>query len=435
MASTDWRVLLGPIVTLATVSAIVLLDRYVVVVPNPSAITFIAVVFSAYIGGITPGLISAAISLGFAAVYLSTPGLLFEYRPENLARLYVLVVATPAIACMVGALRVRAKKAMQREHEARLVIDASNRDLNALRASLDHIDYGIVLLDKELRAQFINQTFRRIWRLPDEFAERKPDFVALMYHGRDTRAYAVKLEDLDEYVAELTAMVRSGDECPVDLRLASGEVICMRSKVLPNGGRMLTYANVTARVSHADALELLATIDGLTGLYNRRHFLKLAEGEWDRFQRYGRPLSLLVLDVDLFKTINDRYGHDVGDRVLAQIGDAWRDNKRSSDIVARVGGEEFALLLPETNVEDACTVAERLRHAAAERTLAVNGTTIAVTISAGVSEATRELSGVPELLKRADRALYRAKRMGRNRICVFDEVEDAAAPPRSASAA
>jgi PAS domain-containing protein len=245
----DWRLLLGPLVTLATAGAILFLDRYVVVVPNPGAITFIAVVFSAYVGGVGPGLVSAVISLAFAAIYFSTSGLLFEYRPDNLARLYVLVLATPAIALMVGALQGRAGKALQREREAHAVIEASVRNLTALRASLDHIDYGIVLLDRELRAQFINRAFRSMWRLPDELADRKPAFVALMYHGRDSRTYAVKADELDDYVAERTALVRAGDERPIDIRLANGEIVRMRCKVLPDGGRMLTYAKVTAHAS------------------------------------------------------------------------------------------------------------------------------------------------------------------------------------------
>src|ERR1700722_17744090 len=102
-------------------------------------------------------------------------------------------------------------------------------------------------------------------------------------------------------------------------------------------------------------------MDGLTSLFNRRHFEELARAEWARFQRYGRPLSLLVIDVDKFKSINDRFGHEAGDLVLKAIADDCNAIRRETDIAARLGGEEFVLLLPETNEAAAAMVAERLR--------------------------------------------------------------------------
>ena len=251
MANSNWRAVLGPVVTVTTVIGIYVCDRYLFTVPNPGAISFLAVVFAAYIGGVTPGLVSAAISVAYAAVHFSLPGQLWQYSPDNLARLYVLAAATPVIALMVGVLQARARAALAREQAERVKVEAANGELLALRSALDHVDYGIVLLDREMRAQFINRAFRDMWRLPDEVADRKPAFVGLMYHGRDTKAYAVRAGEMDAYVAERTALIRAGDERPVDIRLANGEVVCLRCKVLPEGGRMLTYANVTARV-HPD---------------------------------------------------------------------------------------------------------------------------------------------------------------------------------------
>jgi diguanylate cyclase (GGDEF)-like protein len=435
MANSNWRVVLGPLVTVATVIGIYVCDRYLFTVPNPGAISFLPVVFAAYIGGITPGLISAAISIGYAAVHFSLPGQLGQYSPDNLVRLYVVAATTPIIALMAGVLQARTKAALAREHAARVNVEAVNGELLALRSALDHVDYGIVLLDREMRAQFINRAFRDMWRLPDEVADRKPAFVGLMYHGRDTKAYAVRAGEMDAYVAERTALIRAGDERPVDIRLANGEVLCLRCKVLPEGGRMLTYANVTARVHHAEELEDLATHDALTGLYNRRQFLVLAESEWDRFRRYGRPLSLLVLDIDHFKAVNDRYGHDVGDRAIGHVGDVCQSAKRASDVVARIGGEEFALLLPETSLADACTLAERLRQSVSQRTFSGNGHSLYVAISIGASEACPDMTGIADLMRRADAALYEAKRAGRNRVAVYDPTCPPVALLKSATAA
>jgi diguanylate cyclase (GGDEF)-like protein len=161
--------------------------------------------------------------------------------------------------------------------------------------------------------------------------------------------------------------------------------------------------------------ERLATMDGLTGLFNRRHFDVLARAEWARFQRYGRPLSLLVIDVDKFKAINDRFGHDAGDLVLKAVADDCNSMKRETDIIGRLGGEEFALLLPETNLAAAEIVAERLRMRVECHLLVFPGDDTRLTVSIGVG-AGLGMSSFDVMLKRADEAMYEAKRSGRNRV-------------------
>jgi diguanylate cyclase (GGDEF)-like protein len=166
----------------------------------------------------------------------------------------------------------------------------------------------------------------------------------------------------------------------------------------------------------ADELRKIAAVDGMTGLFNRRHFDALAAAEWERSRRYRRPLSVLMVDIDSFKSINDRFGHHVGDRVIVQIANACRDHRRQSDLVARLGGEEFALLLPETDLEAAVIVAERLRDVISRHVLALPDDNIAVTVSIGVSTASVE-NTLGDMLNEADGALYEAKGSGRNRVC------------------
>ena len=181
-------------------------------------------------------------------------------------------------------------------------------------------------------------------------------------------------------------------------------------------------AAVTERgdaVQHAAALQTLATIDGLTGLFNRRHFLAVAEAEWNRFLRYHRPVSMLMIDVDHFKSINDRHGHDVGDRVLARVAAICQEHVRASDILGRLGGEEFGLLLPETPETDAAILAERLRLSIGAMCLDAPDGKVTATVSIGISQA-REGADTAVLLKQADVALYEAKRSGRNRVWLYD---------------
>jgi diguanylate cyclase (GGDEF)-like protein len=292
-------------------------------------------------------------------------------------------------------------------------------ELAALRAIVDDLDHGVVVLDKERQVRFVNRAFRRFWRVPDEIAESRQSFLKLMYHGRGTKAYAVSADKLGDYVEKQLALIRIGDDRAFSIRLADGAVIQFRCKALPDGGRLLTYGNVSELTKQADEIERLACVDGLTGLNNRRHFLALAQGEWSRFRRYGRPLALLMIDIDFFKSVNDQYGHDAGDEVLKAVTETLQKHKRSSDIGGRLGGEEFVLLLPEATLDSAVLAAERLRRVVAERAIPAAGTRLSVTISVGASASDPAMSGFDELSKQADVALYEAKRSGRNRVCRF----------------
>lgn len=157
----------------------------------------------------------------------------------------------------------------------------------------------------------------------------------------------------------------------------------------------------------------LARRDALTGVYNRRYFLELAVREFQRSERYGLPLSLILLDVDNFKQINDTYGHAVGDEVLVNLAEILRSSLRGFDTLARYGGEEFVIMLPETSLVGAGNVAERIRRSV-ERAPA--DFFAELTISAGVSELKQDTAGLDDLLGQADRALYQAKEGGRNLV-------------------
>jgi diguanylate cyclase (GGDEF)-like protein len=164
-------------------------------------------------------------------------------------------------------------------------------------------------------------------------------------------------------------------------------------------------------------LEGLATVDQLTGLYNSRMYRSILSAEITRAQRHGRPLSLLLLDIDRFKRINDEYGHNAGDRVLEQLGLLLRESVRSENSVCRCGGEEFAIIVPELGMEAASSAAERVREIVEQADFDIGkDRRIKITVSIGVA-AFPELAGsLGELIKAADIALYAAKEGGRNRV-------------------
>jgi diguanylate cyclase (GGDEF)-like protein len=163
-----------------------------------------------------------------------------------------------------------------------------------------------------------------------------------------------------------------------------------------------------------------ALVDSLTGLANRRAFLNDADALAERRAKGGEPLAVLLADLDRFKTINDRFGHAIGDRVLRVFADTISRTLRAQDVGGRLGGEEFAILLPKTNAADAARVAERIRRSFAEVAKTVGMHAVASTVSIGVATTSAPTATVADLLAVADRALYRAKAEGRDRVVVID---------------
>jgi diguanylate cyclase (GGDEF)-like protein len=220
-------------------------------------------------------------------------------------------------------------------------------------------------------------------------------------------------------------VVLEHSDVPVDPSLYSLPVAMRRALVLGNtlscGVVMLIMATLTERAAARNerTLQALASTDVLTGLANRRQFENLLLAEVSRLSRAGGVLSLAVLDVDHFKQVNDTFGHSGGDQALVHVAQIVQAQLRSHDTLARIGGEEFAVLLPETDLRAACAVAERFRAALARQGFALNGKERTVTISVGVVDI-HPGSDPDRGLQRADEALYRAKAEGRNRVCLAE---------------
>jgi diguanylate cyclase (GGDEF)-like protein len=165
-----------------------------------------------------------------------------------------------------------------------------------------------------------------------------------------------------------------------------------------------------------DELHRLSTTDSMTGALNRRRFEELAELERRRAQRNGFPLSILILDIDHFKSVNDRFGHHTGDAAIRMLANVSLATLRPADLFSRWGGEEFVVAMPETNAAGVKKAAERLREMIAAARFEAAGKTHSVTVSIGVTTMLREELSIAHAIGRADRALYRAKQAGRNRV-------------------
>jgi len=294
-----------------------------------------------------------------------------------------------------------------------LSIEDSDEDFSVIQSVLESIE-GIRLS----RAKTLKDGLRLV-------SDLSPDLILLdyLFPGGDGFDFirATKVENKDIPLVILTGQ---GDEMVASRLIQEGaddyltksrfdrESItrCFRN-VMEKGKLKREIRTAQRKISE------MATLDELTGLYNRRFFMEALERERARSERHQKPLSLCIMDLDFFKRVNDDLGHSAGDRVLANMGTVIRKWSRQTDIPCRYGGEEFAVILPETDLEGARIACERLRKTVAENRVQWRTGPIGITISIGV---TQQKPGVKDslrkLIDRADEALYRAKEEGRNRV-------------------
>jgi diguanylate cyclase (GGDEF)-like protein len=291
---------------------------------------------------------------------------------------------------------------------------------SVLTSALDGIRYGIVLLDKDFEARFINRAYYRMFALPPPPSGDTYHLSDLIAHARTSGVYDTAGRAMDDYVRERLALIREGTRSAMQFRVSDGRILNFEAKILPDGGRMITFDDVTGLVQAADKLRVLATVDDLTKLLNRRHFLDSLKNEFSRAQRHGRPLSVLMIDADDFKQVNDRHGHAAGDDVLRAMAERCLGVVRKGDIAGRLGGEEFAIALADTDMPDALQTAERLCRGVAGEPFTVDGDRLHVTVSIGVAARRKQHNDPGDLLRFADRALYAAKANGRN--CVVADI-------------
>jgi diguanylate cyclase (GGDEF)-like protein len=272
---------------------------------------------------------------------------------------------------------------------------------------------GAIILDKENRVIDINRKGRLIF----------PDVTS--------KKFGLDIMELLPGASEIGDLLVSLDRKSVEMRIPSGrDMQIFRIRLTPIVNRkgremakILLLHEITEEVRMTEKLQALATTDDLTGAFNRRHFFFLGRNEIARAGRYEHPISVIIIDLDHFKRVNDTWGHEAGDNVLRAASRAFRSVLRNTDYFARYGGEEFAVILPETPIEEAKAVAERLRAKIGEQTIPVSAEErIRITASLGVAGMDRigkmTLDG---LIRAADRSLYAAKAAGRDCVCIFGE--------------
>lgn len=232
----------------------------------------------------------------------------------------------------------------------------------------------------------------------------------------------IRRAELPHYVYTIFLTVRSGSADMVK-GLEAGADDFLKKPV--DRGELLARMRAGTRVLELEGrLSLLARLDPLTGLLSQRSFYEQANKEWSRATRHLFPISCVMIDIDFFKRINDLYGHAVGDEVIRRVARTLQESCRSSDIISRFGGEEFCVLLPETNEEDAAYWADRVRERIAEQRIPVEEVELNITVSMGVAQRQADTATVAALAERADQALLVAKSSGRHRVVSYRSLTD-----------
>ncbi len=353
----------------------------------------------------------------------------------------------------------------------------------ALAAAWDVVDIGIVLLDDELKVSAVNQSLMAMANPSPALLGSRPAFRDLVDQAVADDLYDMPPESLPVFLKALDKELRLGSGKRRRIKLKDGRRLVFRCAVLPGGGRILTYVDITPELRQEAAevmertfaegrfnsetmetqasylatlaedvaesaqrseisrqllereiderrqietkLRILATIDGLTGALNRSETMATARRAFQDAVQFDRDLTLVMVDVDFFKSVNDHYGHAGGNHALRHLAGTLRDGIRESDFIGRLGGEEFLIGLLDMPPVAAVAFVDRLRRRIADRKLPFGQHMIELTVSMGAASLRSTDTSVEPVIIRADAALYRAKTGGRNRVELAAQTEAA----------
>lgn len=274
--------------------------------------------------------------------------------------------------------------------------------------------FGVYLIDRDGRIRSWNQGAANITGLREVDVVGQP-FASLFPEAQVREGAPQKMLEF------VRANRHSREEQRRRSRIGEFTAQCTLDAVRSETGELLGFVEVFMDISEQkqreERLYQRATRDALTGAYNRGHFTETATQELERARRFSEPLSVAILDIDHFKKINDSYGHDIGDKAIIALVRVCQEHIRKIDVLGRIGGEEFALLMPRANKEPAVEQLQRLRRRISEQRVPIgNGREISFTASLGVASLRSTTRDLAELMRNADTALYKAKREGRNRV-------------------
>lgn len=298
--------------------------------------------------------------------------------------------------------------------EMRQLLNRANAAERRFIDAMESLPNGFVLYDKDDRLVICNERYREIYAESAKYIVPGASFEEIIRNGVENGQYPDAIGNEEAWIAERLEMHQNPGE-PIEQHLPGDTWLRVQERRTSEGGLVGFRFDITELKRQERELIRLAWTDSLTDAMNRHRFMDLAGKEIERTKRRNGQLSLLLLDADHFKQINDKYGHAAGDAILKGLVERWTRSLRSHDLIGRIGGEEFSILLPEANAANAIRTANRLRKEIAEVPFAFEGQLLRVTVSIGVATLAAG-EDLPSLMQRADRALYRAKEAGRDEV-------------------
>jgi diguanylate cyclase (GGDEF)-like protein len=292
----------------------------------------------------------------------------------------------------------------------------SRKDEQLLRTVLNNMSQGVLMFDSETRLIFCNNRYIELYELSPEIVKPGCLLRDLLRHRAELGTFS---GDADEYVARLSAGIAEGKTFSQIVNLPDGRAFSVVNKPIMGGGWLATHEDVTERQRSEERIAHMARHDALTDLPNRVLLLEQLNHEIKRVKR-GECLAVLCLDLDQFKSVNDALGHHIGDELLKLVGERLRGCTRELDIVARMGGDEFAIIMTQMDqATDAAALSKRIRDSVI-RPYQIEGHQIVTDLSIGISVAPMDAVDSHELLRNADMALYDAKADGRGTFRFFE---------------
>jgi diguanylate cyclase (GGDEF)-like protein len=342
------------------------------------------------------------------------------------------MLATPVTdANVIGAVIKSASDKLRQQSEALVAakktleqrVEDRTRELAAksalLETTLANMDQGLTVIDADGFIRIFNSQAAELINLPVDYLATQPNI-------RDTIAFQTERGDFREVPDDVNLLIARhtlvpGQTLVNERENSDGRVMEVRTVPLNDGGLVRTYTDVTLRKHAERHLQYLARHDSLTGLPNRLYFRERMEQAIAYQRRHNLPFSILLIDIDHFKSINDLHGHAVGDALLMQVSDRLKSTLRMEDTVARLGGDEFAIL--QTGGGDGKGSAGLARRliAVASTTYSIDNLNLEASISIGVATCPQHGCSSDEIMRKADTALYQAKRSGRDRFCQYED--------------
>jgi len=295
--------------------------------------------------------------------------------------------------------------------------------LNEFTAVLETINYGVLFMDSNLKARIMNRAYQVMWGIPDDLVNSRPTLPDLIHFNLLNGLYDVEEADFDAYIERRIAAVKEGSFSAIEIERTDGKTFEYQCTALDDGERMLTFFDITERKKAEEQIRHLANHDALTGLPTKYLAKEKMRDSFAMADRHAWKIAVMFIDLDDFKAVNDTLGHDAGDDLLKQVGERFSLCLRDTDLVARIGGDEFLVIQTEVKNDDSAIKVAQNLISSAMTPFNINGHDIQIGASIGIALFPDHATDQDSMIKVADMAMYEAKKAGKNQYAIAPQTK------------